>query len=187
MRTLIVTEFMSLDGVIDSPGGEEGYAHAGWTFTDVPFVPEAYELKGREQTESTALLLGRVSYQAFAPVWPAMDEFAQYNEMPKYVVSTTLTETDPGWTPTTILHTLDAVDDLRQGDGGPIIVHGSATLAQGLATAGLVDRYHLLMFPLLLGSGKRLFATDGEFAKLELVESTAYSNGIVAAIYDVVH
>ncbi len=186
MRTLIVTEFMSLDGVIDSPGDGD-HPRAGWTFTDVPFVPEAYELKGREQTESTALLLGRISYQAFAPVWPAMDEFAQYNEMPKYVVSTTLTETDPAWTPTTILHTIDAVGDLKEGDGGPIIVHGSATLAQGLAASGLVDRYHLLIFPLLLGSGKRLFATDGEFAKLELVEQTAFSNGIIAAIYDVVH
>jgi dihydrofolate reductase len=184
MRTLIVTEFISLDGVIDSPGGGD-HPHAGWTFTDVPFVPEAYAMKGTEQSDAGALMMGRISYQSFAPVWPSMEEFAEYNAMPKYVVSTTLTETDPAWTPTTILGSLDEVAELKRGDGGPILVHGSATLAQNLLAAGLVDRFQLLIFPLVLGSGKRLFSPDGDFAKLELVEQEAYRNGIIKAVYDV--
>lgn len=121
-------------------------------------------------------------------MWPGMTaEFPGYNAMPKYVVSTTLTETDPGWQPTTILGSLDDVARLKEADGGPIIVHGSATLTQGLAAAGLVDRYHLLTFPLVLGGGKRLFADGGDFGpgKLDLVEHAAYANGVTLAVYDV--
>jgi len=190
MRTLIVTEFMSLDGVIDSPGGGP-HPHAGWTFKNLPFVPEAYEIKGREQLEAGALLLGRVSYDEFAPVWPGMAEFPQYNAMPKYVVSSTLGDAGspggPEWHDTTVLRSLDEVAQLKDGDGDPIIVHGSATLAKGLAAAGLVDRYHLLLFPLLLGAGRRLF-DDGHDAlqKLDLVEHEVFSNGIIKAVYDVV-
>ncbi|UOQ87992.1 dihydrofolate reductase family protein [Agromyces endophyticus] len=188
MRSIIVTAFISLDGVVDSPGGGD-HPRAGWTFKEVPFVEEAYELKGSEQLEAGALLLGRVSYQEFAPVWPSMvEEFAEYNAMPKYVVSTTLDEADlvPEWHDTNLLRSLDDVARLKEGDGAPIIVHGSATLAQGLAAAGLVDRYHLLVFPVLLGSGKRLFGDDpGLTTKLDLVDQAAYSNGIVKAVYDV--
>jgi dihydrofolate reductase len=182
MRTLIVTEFISLDGVVDSPGGGS-HPHAGWTFKDVEFDEAAYELKGREQTEAAAMLIGRVSYDEFAPVWPTMEEFAEYNAMPKYVVSTTLT--DPEWNNTHVLRSLDEVASLKEGDGGPILVHGSATLAQNLAAAGLVDRYHLLVFPLLLGSGKKLFG-HGDKTRLVLVEHETYGNGIQKAVYDVV-
>ena len=185
MRTLIVTEFMSLDGVVDSPGGGE-HPEAGWTFKDVPFLPEAYALKGTEQNEAGALMMGRISYQEFAPIWPTMDEFAVYNAMPKYVVSTTLTETDPGWQPTTILKSLDEVAALKQGDGGPILVHGSPTLSKALVAAGLVDRFNLLVFPLLLGAGKRLFDDAAGMTKLELVDSEAYGNGIIKSVYDVI-
>jgi len=185
MRTLIVTEFISLDGVIDSPGGDDGHPHAGWTYKDVAFDPAAYELKGREQEEAEALLLGRVSYGLFAPVWGGMDEFARYNAMPRYVVSTTLERDDERW-PATVLRSLDGVRALREGEGGPIIVHGSSRLAQSLAAAGLVDRYHLLLFPVLLGSGARLFGDDAEaYAKLTLTESEAYGNGVVKLVYDV--
>jgi dihydrofolate reductase len=185
MRTLIVTELISLDGVIDSPGGGD-HPHAGWTFKDIEFDEAAYEIKGREQDEATALLLGRVSYDEFAPVWPTMDEFAEYNAMPKYVVSSTLT--DPAWNNTTVLRSLDDVARLKQEDGGAILVHGSGTLAKNLAAAGLVDRYHLLVFPVLLGSGKRLFDDAPQATKtaLSLVEHTAYPNGIALAVYDVV-
>ena len=182
MRTLIVTEFMSLDGVIDSPGGGD-HPRAGWTFKEVPFVEEAYEIKGREQVEAGAMLIGRVSYDEFAPVWPTMEEFAEYNAMPKYVVSTTLT--DPTWNNTSVLRSLDELAALKEGEGGTILLHGSATLAQNLAAAGLVDRYHLLVFPLLLGGGKRLFA-DGDKTRLALVEHATYSNGVQKAVYDVV-
>ena len=189
MRNLIVTQLISLDGVVDSPGGGE-HPRAGWTFKEVDFDPAAYEIKAREQEEAEAMLLGRVSYEEFAPVWPGMtEEFAGYNAMPKYVVSTTLTDTDPGWQPTTILGSIDDVARLKQADGGPIVVHGSATLAQSLAAAGLVDRYHLLVFPVVLGAGKRLF-TDGPDSgpgRLELVEHIGYDNGVILAVYDVRH
>jgi len=187
MRTLIVTAFVSTDGVMEAPGGESGYRNTGWTFKDIEFDPAAYEIKSREQDEATAMLLGRKSYEAFAPVWPTMvDDFAGYNSMPRYVVSTTLTESDPGW-PATILRSLDEVAALKETEGGPISVHGSATLGKALADAGLVDRYHLLVFPLLLGAGIRLFSdTDKDTTKLALVEHDVYSNGIQKQVFDVV-
>ncbi|EYT56415.1 deaminase/reductase [Dietzia sp. UCD-THP] len=189
MRTLIITAFMSLDGVMEAPGGEEGYRNAGWTFRDVPFDEAAYEIKGREQDEATALLLGRRSYEAFAPVWPSMTEdFARYNELPKYVVSSTLTDEDlaDDWGPTSILRSVEEVAGLKESDGGPIIVHGSATLGHALSEAGLVDRYHLLVFPLLLGAGKRLFGTaDVDAIPLDLIEHEAYGNGVQKMVFDV--
>ena len=189
MRTLISTAFVSLDGVVEAPGGEPGYRNSGWTFKEVEFLPEAFEIKGREQKEASAMLMGRVSYEAFSPVWPEMEDFADYKVMPKYVVSTTLAEGDlvPGWGETTMLRSLDDVAALKETEGGPIIVHGSATLNQGLSDAGLIDRYHLLVFPLLLGAGKRLFsATDKDTQKLKLVEHEAYANGLQKNVFDVV-
>ncbi|MGW3961319.1 dihydrofolate reductase family protein [Amycolatopsis sp. NPDC005003] len=191
MRTLISSSFVSLDGVVEAPGGEPGYRNAGWTFKDVEFDPAAYAIKGSEQEEATALLMGRVSYEAFAPVWPGMTvEFAGYNAMPKYVVSTTLTEADlvDNWGETTILRSLDEVAAFKETEGGPIIVAGSATLNRALADAGLIDRYHLLVFPVLLGAGKRLFSeTDKDKQNLKLVESEAYGNGVQKLVYDVTH
>lgn len=184
MRPVVVTEFISLDGVVDSPGGGD-HPHAGWTFKDVAFVEEAYEIKGRETEAATALLLGRRSYDEFAPVWPSMEEFASYNAMPKYVVSSTLE--DPEWNNTHVLRSLDDVAALKGTEGGEIHVHGSATLAQGLLAAGLVDRLHLLTFPLVLGSGKRLFADGAGKTKLSLQEHAAFSNGIQLSVFDVVH
>ncbi|MRH88031.1 deaminase [Nocardia sp. SYP-A9097] len=190
MRTLISTAFVSLDGVVEGPGGEPGYRNSGWTFKDIEFDPAAFEIKGREQQEAGAMLLGRTSYQAFSPVWPEMAEFAEYKVMPKYVVSTTLTESDlvTNWGETTILRSLDDVAALKQTEGGPIIVHGSASLNRSLSDAGLIDRYHLLVFPLLLGAGKRLFSTtDKDTQKLKLVESESYSNGLQKNVFDVIH
>jgi dihydrofolate reductase len=190
MRTLISSAFVSTDGVMQSPGGEDGYRNAGWTFKDVDFVPEAYALKGSEQEEATAMLLGRVSYQAFSPVWPGMPEFTGYKSMPKYVVSTTLGESDlvGDWGETTILRSLDDVAALKATEGGPIIVHGSVRLNHALSDAGLIDRYHLLVFPLLLGAGKRLYSeADRDTQKLRLVDHEVYSNGIQKQVFDVVH
>ncbi|QES56035.1 deaminase [Streptomyces venezuelae] len=189
MRTLISTAFISLDGVVEAPGGEAGYRNAGWTFKDVEFLPEAFEIKGREQKEASAMLLGRISYQAFSPVWPDMEDFADYKVMPKYVVSTTLTGDDlvSNWGETTILRSIDDVAALKDTEGGPIILHGSAALNRDLSDAGLIDRYHLLVFPLLLGAGKRLFsATDKDAQKLRLVEHEAYANGLQKQVFDVV-
>ncbi|MEV4264679.1 dihydrofolate reductase family protein [Kribbella sp. NPDC049584] len=191
MRTLITTAFVSLDGVVEGPGGEPGYRNSGWTFKDIPFDEAAYELKGTEQDEATALLLGRISYQSFAPVWPGMTvEFAGYNAMPKYVVSTTLQDSDlvTNWGETTILRSLDDVAALKETEGGPIIVNGSATLNRNLSDAGLIDRYHLLVFPVLLGAGKRLFSdADRDKQPLTLTDSASYPNGIQKLVYTVNH
>ena len=192
MRTLIYTAFVSLDGVVDSPSGgapSETHRSGGWTFKDIEFVPEAYEIKGREMKETTALMFGRTAYEAFSPVWPGMAEFADYKPMPKYVVSTTLTEDKlvDDWGETTILRSLDDVAALKETEGGPIGIHGSATLARNLSDADLIDRYHLLIFPVLLGAGKRMFSeTDRDKQMLKVLESETYSNGIHKVVYDVV-
>ncbi len=186
MRTLIVTAFVSLDGVMEGPGGEPGYRNTGWTFKQVEFDEAAYEIKGREQEEAGALMMGRRSYEAFAPVWPSMEEFAGYNAMPRYVVSTTLEGEDERW-PATVLRSLEEVAALKETEGGPIIINGSAALNRSLSDAGLIDRYHLLVFPVLLGAGKRLFSdTDRDKQNLKLIESESYANGIQKLVYDVI-
>ncbi|MFE1168048.1 dihydrofolate reductase family protein [Nocardiopsis sp. NPDC058789] len=185
MRDLIVTAFVSVDGVMEAPGGEPGYRNSGWTVSSVEMDEAAFEIKGREQDEAGALLLGRRSYEAFAPVWPRREEFAGYNSKPRYVVSTTLTEEDPRW-PATILRTVEDVAELKRTEGGPLSVHGSATLGRSLADAGLVDRYHLLVFPVLLGAGRRLFSdTDQDLTRLGLVEHEVYANGVQKQVFDV--
>ena len=165
MRELVYTGFMSLDGVVDSPGGGPGEEHrsGGWVFKDLEFRPEAWSLKGEELADTTALLFGRRSYEAFASTWPASEDHAAYRDMPKYVLSTTLSDDAlvDGWGPATILRSTDDVAELKRGDGGGIFIHGSAETARRLSDAGLVDRYNLLVFPVLLGGGKSLFsATD---------------------------
>jgi dihydrofolate reductase len=133
--------------------------------------------------------MGRVSYEAFAPVWPTLDYFPQYNAMPKFVVSSTLKEDQlvDNWGDITILRSLDDVAALKETEGGPISIHGSATLNRNLSDAGLIDRYHLLVFPVLLGAGKRLFSeSDKDKQMLKVVESESYSNGIQKLVYDVV-
>ncbi|MGY0005671.1 dihydrofolate reductase family protein [Micromonospora sp. I033] len=192
MRTLIYTAFVSLDGVVDSPGGgtpSEAHRSGGWTYRDIEFVPEAYELKGRETAEATALMFGRASYEAFSPLWPDMADFAALKDLPKYVVSTTLDQAAlvDNWGDITILRSLEDVARLKEADGGPIVIHGSATLARNLSDAGLIDRYHLLVFPVLLGAGKRMFSdTDKAKQMLKVVESETYANGITKLVYDVV-
>ena len=127
--------------------------------------------------------------RAFAPLWRESEDHAVYKEMPKYVVSSTLPADAvvEGWGPTTILRSTDAVADLKKGEGGAIFIHGSAELARRLSDAGLVDRYNLLVFPVLLGAGKSLFSReDKDKQVLSLRASAAYPNGIVKLIYDVV-
>jgi dihydrofolate reductase len=189
-RELVYTGFISLDGVVDSPGGTaEGHRSGGWVLR-TEFVPEAFALKGEELDETTALMFGRRSYEAFAPIWRDSEDHAAYKDLPKYVVSTTLTEDDvvDGWGPTTILRSSDDVVDLKHGDGGAIFIHGSAELARRLSDADLIDRYNLLLFPVLLGAGKALFSReDRDMRQLRLRESEAYPNGVTKLLYDVVH
>ncbi|RPF21839.1 dihydrofolate reductase family protein [Myceligenerans xiligouense] len=188
MSTIVATHFVSLDGKVDPTGGDPALHDTAWTFKTVDAVPEAYDLKGREQEEAGALLLGRRSYQMFAPVWPEMEEFTRYNTLPKYVVSTTLTEEDlaGNWGETTILRSLDDVARLKESGDEEIQVHGSVSLTRALADAGLIDAYHLLVFPVLLGQGKPLFSdADQPARKLRLVEHEAYRNGVQKQIFEV--
>ncbi|MEV0269669.1 dihydrofolate reductase family protein [Hamadaea sp. NPDC050747] len=190
MRKLVYTGFMSLDGVVDSPGGGPGEEHrsGGWVFKDIEFVPEAFALKGEELADTTALMFGRRSYEAFAPTWRESEDHAAYKELPKYVVSSSLNDDAivDGWGPTTILRSTEDVAQLKQGEGGAIFIHGSAELARRLSDAGLIDQYNLLVFPILLGEGKSVFSrSDKEKQMLTLRESAAYPNGIMKVIYDV--
>lgn len=137
MRTLIYSAFVSIDGVVDSPGGgspSEQHRSGGWTFKDIEFLPEAYAIKGSEMEEAGAMMFGRRSYEAFAPIWPGIEDFTVVKEIPKYVVSTSLGDDAlvGGWGPQTILRSLDEVEKLKQGDGGPILIAGSAELARNL-------------------------------------------------------
>lgn len=188
-RPLVYTGFMSLDGVVDSPGSPtEGHRSGGWVM-DTEFVPESFALKGEELAETTALMFGRRSYEVFAPFWRDSDDHAAYCDLPKFVVSTTLRDADlvDGWGPTTILRTDAEVADAKQGSGGAIFIHGSAELARRLAAADLIDRYNLLVFPVLLGAGKSLFdRADRDKQQLRLRESASYSNGVTKLLYDVV-
>ena len=191
MRELIYTAFTSLDGVVDSPGGGPGEEHrsGGWVVQDIELLPEAFSLKGEELEETTALMFGRRSYEAFAATWPESDDHVAYKGLPKYVVSSELPEDAlvEGWGPTTILRSTEAVAQLKEGDGGAIFIHGSAELARRLSDAGLIDRYHLLVFPVLLAGGKSLFSrADRDKQRLELRDSTAYANGVLKLVYDVV-
>lgn len=189
-RELVYTGFMSLDGVVDSPGSTaEGHRSGGWVM-ETEFVPEAFALKGEELEETTALMFGRRSYEVFAPIWRDSEDHAAYKDLPKYVVSTTLTDADlaPGWGPTTILRSSEDVAAVKQSEGGAIFIHGSAELARRLSDADLIDRYNLLVFPVLLGAGKTLFShSDRDKRQLRLRQSDRYSNGVAKLLYDVVH
>jgi dihydrofolate reductase len=175
MREIVTTHFVSLDGVAEAPGGEPGFRHSGWVF-EVPADPAAYENKTREQEEAGAMLMGGRTYEAFSAVWPSMEDFARWNSLSKYVVSSTVT--DPQWHDTTVI-SFDDVAGLKDGDGGPIYVQGSMALTQSLLKAGLVDEVRLMVFPVILGSGRGPFPTDAEDkVTMALVESTTYGNGV---------
>lgn len=187
-RELVWTGFTSVDGIVDSPGGDvEGHPGGGWVFR-TPFEPAAFAIKGEELADTSALLFGRRSYEAFAPFWSQSEDHAAYQDLPKYVLSTTIQDADlvSGWGETTILRSTEDVAALKETDGGGIFIHGSAELARRLASAGLIDRYNLLVFPVLLGEGKSIFSRDhqGE-QRLRLRESASYDNGVTKAIYEV--
>lgn len=157
MGTIVVTEFVSLDGVFEDPGGAEGYQHGGWTFT-FDQGEEGQKFKLDELMAADAQLLGRATYEGFARAWPSMKDdvgfAAKMNGMPKYVVSSTLTE--PSWNNTQVI-TLDETGKLKDRYQGDILVAGSGQLVRALTGLGLVDEYRLMVFPVILGTGKRLF------------------------------
>jgi dihydrofolate reductase len=187
MKKLVVTEFVSLDGVMQDPGGDGDFKHAGWTF-DIDVDPAVYEFKGWELEQADSQLLGRKTYEGFAAAWPERTDEAGFadkmNAMPKYVVSTTLT--DPEWNNTSVIsdNVVEQVAGLKEGDGGDILVAGSKTLVETLHTSGLVDEYRLMVFPVVLGSGLRLFPDDAEDkVKLKLADSKVYNNGVTLQAY----
>jgi dihydrofolate reductase len=184
MGKIVVTEFMSLDGVVEDPGGAEGYKHGGWSF-EISRGDEGDKFKLDEALASDALLLGRTTYEGFAEAWPQRDgDFAdKFNGMPKYVVSSTLR--DPEWTNSTVIagDLAQAVADIKAKHDGDIVVHGSAQLAQALLAQDLVDELRLMVFPVVLGSGKRLFDDDAEKKPLRLTDSTMVGDGVAILVY----
>ena len=185
MRKVIVSEYVSLDGVMEDPGGGEGTEHGGWSF---PFwSEEAAKFKFDELFACDALLLGRVTYQGFAKAWPSMTDeqgFAdRMNSLPKYVVSTTL-EVSLAWNNSRLIkgNIAEEVARLKQESGQDVLVFGSGTLTQTLLQYNLIDQYNLLVYPVVLGSGKRLFG-DGSNVALKLVDTKPFSSGVVALTY----
>jgi dihydrofolate reductase len=185
MGKIVVTEFVSLDGVVEDPGGSEDFKYGGWSF-EFDRGPEGNEFKLDETRASEALLLGRVTYEGFAEAWPSREgEFADmFNSMPKYVVSSTLTQ--PGWTNSTVLGAGDlvqAISKIKQETDGDVVVHGSVQLAQALIAHDLVDELRLMVFPVILGTGKRLFGDPGEKKTLRLVDSKVVGDGVLILTY----
>jgi dihydrofolate reductase len=184
MGRIVVTEFISLDGVIEAPGGWEDYKYAGWTF-EFDRGDAGNKFKVDETMNSAALLLGRRTFEGFAAAWPDRDgEFAdKFNAMPKYVVSSTLS--DPPWTGSTVLagDVVDEITKLKKEQDGDIVVHGSSQLVQSLLEDDLVDELRLMVFPIVLGTGKRLFGDTTDKKRLELSSSTVVGDGVTIQIY----
>jgi len=184
MGRIVVTEFMSLDGVVEDPGGAEDFRHGGWSF-EFSRGDEGDQFKLDEALEADALLLGRVTYEGFADAWPSREgEFAdKFNNMPKYVVSTTLS--DPEWTNSTVIEgqVTEQVARLKDEVDGDIVVHGSATLVRSLIENDLVDELRLMVFPVVLGEGKRLFGDTSDKKPMKLVDSRVVGDGVSIIIY----
>ncbi len=181
MGRIVVTEFVSMDGVMEAPGGEEGYAHTGWTFE---FADEGqYEYKTEELMDSEVQLLGRVTYDGFAAAWPERTDEAGFadkmNAMPKYVVSTTLEEAT--WNNTKIVRGIDDVKRVKEDVEGNILVAGSCTLVHSLLEHDLVDELRLMIFPVILGSGKRIFPESPDKTVFELADHRQYGSIVVQA------
>jgi dihydrofolate reductase len=184
MGRIVVTEFISLDGVVEAPGGGEEFRHGGWSF-EVERGAEGDQFKLDETMGSAALLLGRRTYEGFAAAWPSREgEFAdKFNSMPKYVVSTTLK--DPEWTNTTVLagDLAEEVGRLKREQDGDVVVHGSPQLVQALLERDLVDEVRLMVFPVVLGSGKRLFGETSDKKRLQLADSKTVGDGVAILVY----
>lgn len=182
MRQIIVSEFITVDGVIEAPGGEPTHPHTGWV-SDY-FSDELGAFKSQEVFDAESLLLGRVTWESFSGAWPTYEgEMAErMNAMPKHVVSSTLT--DPGWNSTVISgDVVAAVKELKAGDGGPIMVNGSATLVHTLIENELVDLYRLAVFPVSIGSGLRMFPDAQKKTSLKLVSTKQFPNDVVESTY----
>jgi len=185
MSKLIVTEFVTLDGVMEAPGGEPSHPHSGWVFDFMS--PEQEQWKLREALEAGSHLLGRVTYEGFAAAWPQREgEFADHiNSMPKYVVSSTLSE-PLEWENSTLISgdVADRVGKLKEGNEAPILVAGSATLVHFLIENGLVDELRLMVFPVVLGGGKRPFPENGQKKPFRLAGTETFESGVAVNTYE---
>src|SRR3954465_3385419 len=182
---IVVTEFVSLDGVMEAPGGEPGFKYPGWTF-EFERGDDGNKFKLDETRSADALLIGRRTYESFAGAWPGREgEFAEkFNSMPKFVVSTTLE--DPEWNNTTVLGSGDAtaeVRELKERFDGELQVPGSHRLVQELIASDLVDQVNLMVFPVILGTGKKVFEETPERRNLRLKESRVVGDGIAVMTY----
>jgi dihydrofolate reductase len=185
---IVVSQFMTLDGVIEDPGGSEDTHRGGWAFK-FDRGPEGDKFKLDEVMAADALLLGRVTFEGFAAAWPDRTDdvgFAdKFNGMPKYVVSSTLE--DPSWNNSTVItgDVAAEIAKLKQEPGGDLLVNGSAQLVQTLMENDLVDEYRLMVFPVVLGEGKRLFGDMGEATSLRLADSKPVGDdGVVILTYE---
>lgn len=184
MGRIVVTEFISIDGVIEDPGGSEDFKHGGWSF-EFNRGEDGNRFKLEETQNAEAMLLGRVTYEGFAEAWPQRTEedetgFAdKFNNMPKYVVSSKLKE-PLAWNNSKLLegNPIKATEKLKDELDGEIVVHGSATLAQSLIENDLVDEIRLMVFPVVLGAGKRLFAETSDKKPMKLAESKTVGDGV---------
>ena len=184
MAQIIVTEFVSLDGVMEDPGGAEDFQYGGWTF-EIERGEDGNQFKLDEVMASDALLLGRTTYEGFAAAWPSREgDFAdKFNTMPKYVVSSTLD--NPDWNNSTVLKgdVATEVAKLKEEREGDIVVHGSARLVQTLLEHDLVDELRLMVYPVVLGTGKRLFGETSDKKPLRLSDSKVVGDGVAILIY----
>jgi dihydrofolate reductase len=191
MRKVVVSEFLSVDGVMEDPGGAEQFEHGGWVF-QFDRGPEGDKFKLDEIFASDALLLGRVTYEGFAAAWPSRTDevgFAdKMNSMPKYVVSTTLEE-PLEWNNSMLIRgdVAEEVSKLKQQPGGDILINGSGELVHTLMEHGLIDEYRLMVFPVVLGSGKRLFRDGSHTTALKLVDTKTVGSGVLILIYQSAH
>jgi dihydrofolate reductase len=187
VRKVVVSELVTLDGVIEDPGGGEGFEHAGWAFK-FNRGPEGDQFKFDEVMKADALLLGRVTYQEFAQVWPSMSDAGGFadkmNSMLKFVVSTNLEKAD--WNNSTVItgDVAQEVSSLKQQPGGDILINGSARLVNTLMEHGLIDEYRLMVFPVVLGSGKRIFGETGDKKPLRLTDSRTVGDGVAILVYE---
>ena len=183
MARIVVTEFVTLDGVFEDPGGSEDFERGGWAF-QFERGEEGDKFKLDETMGSDALLLGRRTFEEFAKHWPERDgEFAdKFNNSTKYVVSSTLTDPESVWSNSQVVG-VDEIAGLRDRDGGEIVVHGSGTLVRALLEQGLVDELRLMVFPVVLGSGKRLFGDSGK-RPLKLADSRTVGDGVAILVYE---
>ena len=186
MRKIIVSEFITLDGIMDDPGGADQTKHGGWSFQY--WNNQAQKYKYDELFASDALLLGRITYEGFSAAWPSMtdeDGFTErMNGLPKYVVSETLDHLE--WNNSKLIkgNVIEEISKLKQESGQDIVIHGSGALINSLLKHNIIDEFRLMVFPIVLGSGKRLFKEIDVMNHLKFLEAKTFETGVIVLHYE---